>query len=153
MAKGGTVIMFMGEYSHTIDAKGRIIVPAKFRESLGDNIVVTKGLDNCLFVYTSEDWRKFEEKLRTLPLTNKDARKFTRFFLAGGAEMEIDKQGRILIPSVLREFAALEKDVVLVGVGSRIEIWDKARWNESISIYDDDMEEVAENMESLGFTI
>ena len=130
--------MFMGEYSHTIDAKGRIIVPAKFRESLGDNIVVTKGLDNCLFVYTSEDWRKFEEKLRTLPLTNKDARKFTRFFLAGAAEMEIDKQGRILIPSVLREFAALEKDVVLVGVGSRIEIWDKARWNESISIYDDD---------------
>lgn len=153
MAKGGTVIMFMGEYSHTIDAKGRIIVPAKFRESLGDNFVVTKGLDNCLFVYTSEDWRKFEEKLRTLPLTNKGARKFTRFFLAGAAEMEIDKQGRILIPSVLREFAALEKDVVLVGVGSRIEIWDKARWNESISIYDDDMEEVAENMESLGFTI
>ncbi len=153
MAKGGTVIMFMGEYSHTIDAKGRIIVPAKFRESLGDNFVVTKGLDNCLFVYTSEDWRKFEEKLRTLPLTNKDARKFTRFFLAGAAEMEIDKQGRILIPSVLREFAALEKDVVLVGVGSRIEIWDKVRWNESISIYDDDMEEVAENMESLGFTI
>lgn len=153
MAKGGTVIMFMGEYSHTIDAKGRIIVPAKFRESLGDNIVVTKGLDNCLFVYTSEDWRKFEEKLRTLPLTNKDARKFTRFFLAGAAEMEIDKQGRILIPSVLREFAALEKDVVLVSVGSRIEIWDKARWNESISIYDDDMEEVAENMDSLGFTI
>lgn len=153
VAKGETVIMFMGEYSHTIDAKGRIIVPAKFRESLGDNIVVTKGLDNCLFVYTSEDWRKFEEKLRTLPLTNKDARKFTRFFLAGAAEMEIDKQGRILIPSVLREFAALEKDVVLVGVGSRIEIWDKARWNESISIYDDDMEEVAENMESLGFTI
>lgn len=146
--------MFMGEYSHTIDAKGRIIVPAKFRESLGDNFVVTKGLDNCLFVYTSEeDWRKFEEKLRTLPLTNKDARKFTRFFLAGAAEMEIDKQGRILIPSVLREFAALEKDVVLVGVGSRIEIWDKASWNESISIYDDDMEEVAENMESLGFTI
>lgn len=145
--------MFMGEYSHTIDAKGRIIVPAKFRESLGNNFVVTKGLDNCLFVYTSEDWRKFEEKLRTLPLTNKDARKFTRFFLAGAAEMEIDKQGRILIPSVLREFAALEKDVVLVGVGSRIEIWDKASWNESISIYDDDMEEVAENMESLGFTI
>jgi len=153
VAKGGTVIMFMGEYSHTIDAKGRIIVPAKFRESLGNNFVVTKGLDNCLFVYTSEDWRKFEEKLRTLPLTNKDARKFTRFFLAGAAEMEIDKQGRILIPSVLREFAALEKDVVLVGVGSRIEIWDKASWNESISIYDDDMEEVAENMESLGFTI
>lgn len=151
--KGGAIAMFMGEYSHTIDAKGRIIVPAKFRESLGDNFVVTKGLDNCLFVYTKEDWLKFEEKLRTLPLTNKDARKFTRFFLAGAAEMEVDKQGRILIPSVLREFAALEKDVVFVGVGSRIEIWNRARWDESISGYDDDMDEVAENMDSLGFTI
>ena len=145
--------MFMGEYSHTIDAKGRIIVPVKFRESLGDNFVVTKGLDNCLFVYTKEDWQKFEEKLRKLPLTNKDARKFTRFFLAGAAEMEVDKQGRILIPSVLREFAALEKDVVFVGVGSRIEIWNRAGWDESISGYDDDMDEVAENMDSLGFTI
>ncbi len=145
--------MFMGEYSHTIDAKGRIIVPVKFRESLGDNFVVTKGLDNCLFVYTKEYWQKFEEKLRTLPLTNKDARKFTRFFLAGAAEMEVDKQGRILIPSVLREFAALEKDVVFVGVGSRIEIWNRAGWDESISGYDDDMDEVAENMDSLGFTI
>ena len=132
--------MFMGEYSHTIDAKGRIIVPVKFRESLGDNFVVTKGLDNCLFVYTKEDWQKFEEKLRTLPLTNKDARKFTRFFLAGAAEMEVDKQGRILIPSVLREFASLEKDVVFVGVGSRIEIWNRAGWDESISGYDDDIE-------------
>ena len=145
--------MFMGEYSHTIDAKGRIIVPVKFRESLGDNFVVTKGLDNCLFVYTKEDWQKFEEKLRTRPLTNKDARKFTRFFLAGAAEMEVDKQGRILIPSVLREFAALEKDVVFVGVGSRIEIWNRAGWDESISGYDNDMDEVAENMDSLGFTI
>ena len=145
--------MFMGEYSHTIDAKGRIIVPVKFRESLGDNFVVTKGLDNCLFGYTKEDWQKFEENLRTLPLTNKDARKFTRFFLAGAAEMEVDKQGRILIPSVLREFAALEKDVVFVGVGSRIEIWNRAGWDESISGYDDDMDEVAENMDSLGFTI
>lgn len=145
--------MFMGEYSHTIDAKGRIIVPVKFRESLGDNFVVTKGLDNCLFVYTKEDWQKFEEKLSTLPLTNKDARKFTRFFLAGAAEMEVDKQGRILIPSVLREFASLEKDVVFVGVGSRIEIWNRAGWDESISGYDDDMDEVAENMDSLGFTI
>ena len=118
-----------------------------------DNFVVTKGLDNCLFVYTKEDWQKFEEKLRTLPLTNKDARKFTRFFLAGAAEMEVDKQGRILIPSVLREFASLEKDVVFVGVGSRIEIWNRAGWDESISGYDDDMDEVAENMDSLGFTI
>ena len=145
--------MFMGEYGHTIDAKGRIIVPAKFRESLGDNFIITKGLDNCLFVYTNEEWQRFEEKLKTLPLTNKNARTFTRFFLAGAASVEVDKQGRILLPSVLREFAGLEKDVVLVGVASRIEIWSKDRWTESISTYDDDMDEVAANMESLGFSI
>ena len=145
--------MFMGQYNHTIDAKGRVIIPAKFREKLGTSFVVTKGLDGCLYGYANDDWAAFEERLGTLPITNKNTRQFTRFFLAGAAECELDKQGRILIPSVLREFAALEKDVVLVGVGSRIEIWDKARWNESISIYDDDMEEVAENMESLGFTI
>ena len=136
-----------------IDAKGRIIVPVKFRESLGDNFIITKGLDNCLFVYTNEEWQRFEEKLKTLPLTNKNARTFTRFFLAGAADVELDKQGRILIPSVLREFASLQKDVVFVGVGSRIEIWSKESWNDSISNYDDNMEEVAENMDSLGFTI
>lgn len=151
--KGGTIAMFMGEYGHTIDAKGRIIVPVKFRESLGDNFIITKGLDNCLFVYTNEEWQRFEEKLKTLPLTNKNARTFTRFFLAGAADVELDKQGRILIPSVLREFASLQKDVVFVGVGSRIEIWSKESWNDSISNYDDNMDEVAENMDSLGFTI
>ena len=151
--KGGTIAMFMGEHGHTIDAKGRIIVPAKFRESLGDNFIITKGLDNCLFVYTNEEWQRFEEKLKTLPLTNKNARTFTRFFLAGAADVELDKQGRILIPSVLREFASLQKDVVFVGVGSRIEIWSKESWNDSISNYDDNMDEVAENMDSLGFTI
>ena len=114
--------MFMGEYNHTIDAKGRLIVPSKFREILGDVFVVTKGLDGCLFVYDNEEWKRFEEKLRSLPITNKEARQFVRFFLAGATEAEVDKQGRILIPNVLREFAALTKDVVLVGVGSRIEI-------------------------------
>lgn len=153
VGKGETIAMFMGEYGHTIDAKGRIIVPVKFRESLGDNFIITKGLDNCLFVYTNEEWQRFEEKLKTLPLTNKNARTFTRFFLAGAADVELDKQGRILIPSVLREFASLQKDVVFVGVGSRIEIWSKESWNDSISNYDDNMEEVAENMDSLGFTI
>lgn len=145
--------MFMGEYNHTIDAKGRIIVPAKFRETLGDEFVVTKGLDNCLFVYPNDEWHKFEEKLQTLPLTNKNARQFTRFFLAGAANVEVDKQGRILLPAVLREFADLTKDIVFVGVAGRIEIWSRQRWDESISKYDDDMDEVAENMESLGFTI
>lgn len=145
--------MFMGEYNHTIDAKGRLIVPAKFREILGDNFIVTKGLDGCLFVYPNDEWTRFEEKLKGLPLTNKNARQFTRFFLAGAAACEVDKQGRILLPQVLREFASLEKDVVLVGVASRIEIWSRERWDESMNTYDGDMDEVAENMESLGFSI
>lgn len=145
--------MFMGEYNHTIDAKGRLIVPAKFREALGDEFVVTKGLDGCLFVYSNSEWNAFEEKLRTLPLTNKNARQFTRFFLAGAAACEVDKQGRILLPQVLRGFAKLEKDVVLVGVASRIEIWSKEVWEESVNTYDTDMDEVAENMENLGFSI
>ena len=145
--------MFMGEYNHTIDAKGRLIVPAKFREILGDNFIVTKGLDGCLFVYPNDEWTRIEEKLKSLPLTNKNARQFTRFFLAGAAACEVDKQGRILLPQVLREFASLEKDVVLVGVASRIEIWSRERWDESMNTYDGDMDEVAENMESLGFSI
>ena len=145
--------MFMGEYNHTIDAKGRLIVPAKFREILGDNFIVTKGLDGCLFVYPNDEWTRFEEKRKSLPLTNKNARQFTRFFLAGAAACEVDKQGRILLPQVLREFASLEKDVVLVGVASRIEIWSRERWDESMNTYDGDMDEVAENMESLGFSI
>lgn len=143
----------MGEYNHTIDAKGRLIVPAKFREVLGDEFVVTKGLDGCLFVYPDEEWKAFEEKLKSLPLTNKNSRQFTRFFLAGAASCEVDKQGRILLPSVLRDFAQLEKEVVLVGVGSRIEIWSRKKWDECMDTYDDDMDEVAENMESLGFSI
>ena len=145
--------MFMGEYNHIIDAKGRLIVPAKFREILGDNFVVTKGLDGCLFVYSDKEWQAFEEKLKTLPLTNKNARQFTRFFLAGAAQVEVDKQGRILLPQVLREFAGLEKEVVLVGVASRIEIWSKGHWDDCMTDYDADMDEVAENMESLGFSI
>jgi MraZ protein len=143
--------MFMGEYNHTIDAKGRLIIPSKFRETLGEEFVVTKGLDGCLFVYPISEWQVFEEKLRTLPMTNKDARKFSRFFLAGAAMCELDKQGRILIPAVLREFAALEKDVVLAGVLGRVEIWSKERWTD-ISEYDD-MEDVAEHMSQLGITI
>ena len=145
--------MFMSQYNHTIDAKGRVIIPAKFREKLGDSFVVTKGLDGCLYGYAQEEWRSFEEKLGTLPITNKDSRQFTRFFLAGAAECELDKQGRILIPSVLREFAGLEKDVVLVGVASKIEIWSKERWDEANGQYEDNMDDIAKNLESLGFSI
>ena len=141
----------MGEYNHTIDTKGRLIIPSKFREALGDEFVVTKGLDGCLFVYDNEEWQNFEGKLKTLPLTNKDARQFVRFFLAGAAAVEVDKQGRILLPSVLREFAGLEKEVVLVGVASRVEIWSKEKW-ESAAAYED-MEEIAEHMAELGIGI
>lgn len=140
--------MFMGEYNHTVDAKGRLIVPSKFREQLGDEFVVTKGLDGCLFVYENTEWKALEEKLHALPLTNANARKFSRFFLAGATTCEVDKQGRILLPAVLRDFAKIDKDAVLVGVGSRIEIWSKDAWNESNTY--DDMEEIAENMEGLG---
>jgi len=143
--------MFMGEYNHTIDPKGRVIVPAKFREALGEEFVVTKGLDGCLFVYDMKEWNAFEEKLKTLPITNKDARSFVRFFLAGATGVELDKQGRILLPGVLREFAALNKDVVLVGVASRVEIWSKERWENTASF--DDMEDIAEHMAELGLSI
>ena len=140
--------MFMGEYNHTVDEKGRLIIPVKFRDELGSEVVVTKGLDGCLFAYDLTEWRVLEEKLRALPLTNKDARAFARFMLAGAASVEIDKQGRILLPQVLRNFAGLEKDVVLIGVASRIEIWNKEKWEDAS--YDADAEELAEKMENLG---
>lgn len=143
--------MFMGEYSHSIDVKGRLIMPAKFREQLGEQFVVTKGVDGCLYVYSNEEWTRIEEKFREVNLTTKDARKFMRFFFAGAATCEVDKQGRILIPSVLREFASLEKDVVLIGVLSKIEIWSKNRY-EDASTYDD-MDEIVEHMAELGLSI
>ena len=143
--------MCMGEYNHTIDPKGRLIIPSKFREALGDTFVVTKGLDGCLFVYDNEEWNAFEEKLKSLPITNKEARQFVRFFLAGAAEVEVDKQGRILVPNILREFAQISKDVVLIGVASRIEIWSKERF-EGMAAYED-MDEIAEHMEQLGLGI
>lgn len=143
--------MFMGEYNHSIDPKGRLIVPVKFRESLGDIFVVTQGLDGCLFVYPDKEWQEFEEKLKSLPMANRDARKFVRFFLAGAAQVEVDKQGRILLPANLRSFAGLTKDCTLVGVGGRVEIWDKDRWEENTSY--DDMDDIAEHMMDLGLNI
>jgi MraZ protein len=143
--------MFMGEYNHSIDTKGRVIIPSKFRESLGEEFVITQGLDGCLFVFPNNEFHAFEEKLKALPMSNKEARKFVRFFLAGAAQVELDKQGRILIPNVLREFAGLEKDLALVGVGSRVEIWDKERWNENTSY--EDMDEIANHMSDLGINI
>ena len=141
----------MCEYSHTVDAKGRLIIPAKFREVLGDIFVVCKGLDHCLYVYSNEDWEAFANQLTSLPLTNKDARQFVRFFLSGASQVEVDKQGRILVPTSLRTFAELDKDVILAGAGHRIEIWSKERWEgESI---DGDMDEIAATMDKLGITL
>ena len=143
--------MFMGEYNHTIDAKGRLIVPSKFREQLGNEFVVTKGLDGCLFVYSNEEWKHIEEKFREIPLTTKDARKFSRFFFAGAASCEVDKQGRILLPANLREYAGIEKEVVSVGVLSRVVIWSKDRWQDNGDY--DDMDEIAEHMAEMGLGI
>ncbi len=144
--------MFMGEYNHTIDAKSRLIVPSKFRETLGDEFVVTKGLDGCLFVFDNAEWAVFEETLRKLPsLTNPDVRKFVRFFMAGATSVEVDKMGRILIPAALKDHAALEKNIVLIGVGSRIEIWSKERYDGTVTY--EDMEEIAKHMSELGLGI
>ena len=117
--------MFMGEYRHTVDPKGRLIVPSKFRELLGAEFVVTRGLDGCLFVYPMESWEAYVEELKKLPLTDRNARLFTRFIIAGATTCELDKQGRILIPTTLREFANLKKDVLLAGMLDHIEIWDE----------------------------
>lgn len=135
-----------------MDAKGRLIVPAKFRDQLGDEFVVTRGLDGCLFAYTLDEWHNIEEQYRNMAMTSKNARKFSRFFFAGAVTCEVDKQGRILLPPVLREYAGITKDVVLAGILSRIEIWDKDRWLENT--YDEDeMDDVAEYMAELGFSI
>ena len=141
----------MGEYNHTIDTKGRLIVPSKFREALGDEFVVTKGWDGCLFVYAIDDWKVFEEKLASLPLINVEARQFARYFLSGAQYVTVDKQGRILMPQDLREFAGLEKDVVLAGMGGRIEIWSLDKWNENNEQVD--INKISEGMINLGLTI
>jgi MraZ protein len=143
--------MFKGEYNHTIDPKGRLIIPSKFRELLGEEFVMTKGLDGCLSIYPQEEWESFEEKLRALPLTNKNARTLTRFFVAGACTCELDKQGRILVPQTLREFAGLEKDVVLAGNLNRIEVWSKEAWARNCDF--DDMDSIAEGMQEMGIVI
>ena len=122
--------MFMGEYQHTLDGKGRLILPAKIREGLGDTFIATRGLDGCLFVYTREEWAALEGKLKQLSLVKPEARAFSRYIFPGAAELEADKQGRVLLPPNLREYAKLEKDVVVIGVSTRVEIWNKELWNE-----------------------
>ncbi len=140
--------MYTGEYSHTVDTKGRLILPSKLRESLGDEFVVTKGMEGCLFVYDKAQWSKFEEKLNELSITNRESRKALRFFLSGAITAEVDKQGRFLIPTNLREHAGLTKDVVLVGCGRNVEIWDKERWQASNE--NDDIEAIVDYLDSIG---
>ena len=138
--------MFMGEYQHTVDAKGRLIIPAKFRNDLDGGFVVTRGLDKCLFAYTMDEWKRLEEKLKALPVTKKDARAFTRFFFSGATEVELDKQGRVNLPANLLSYAGLEKDCVVLGVSSRIEIWAKDAWEGYFEESEDSFNEIAENL-------
>ena len=146
----GETKLFIGEYEHSVDAKGRVIMPAKLREDIGEKFIVTKGLDGCLFAYSTTEWSNFQEKLKTLPLTNKNARDFVRFFLSGAVECEIDKQGRFLIPNNLRMYATLEKEVMIIGVGTRIEIWNREQWKQYSSDENISADEIAENMTMLG---
>jgi len=143
--------MFRGEYNHTIDTKGRMSVPSKLRDALGDTFVVTKGLDGCLMAYNTCEWENFEQKLQELPLTNKNARKLVRHFSGGAVDVEIDGQGRILLPANLREHAGLTKEVVLIGMGNRVEIWSRDKY-ETDGTYED-MDEVASALEDMGLGI
>ncbi len=142
--------MLGGEYRHTIDAKGRVSIPAKFRNDLGNVFVISKGIgENCLFIFTLHEWRRLEEKIKKLPLTDKKARRFSRYLIGGSSECEIDKQGRVMLPQYLREYASLKKDAVLVGLSTRVEIWDAEEWDayNDLSTQDSDIED---DMESLG---
>ncbi|MBK1811036.1 division/cell wall cluster transcriptional repressor MraZ [Clostridium sp. YIM B02505] len=141
--------MFIGEYQHGLDNKNRIIMPSKFREELGSRFIMTKGLDGCLYVYPLTEWKVLEEKLKSLPLTNKDARAFVRFFFSGATEIETDKQGRGVIPQNLIEYAAINKEIVSIGVLTRIEIWGKEKWID-YNNSDIDFDAIAEKMSDLG---
>jgi len=147
---GGYLSMFMGEFQHSIDAKGRLIVPSKLREKLGEKFVVTRGLDGCLFGYPLSEWEKLEEKLNEMPLAKKDARTFVRFFYSAATECEIDKQGRINIPVTLRNHADLTKSCVIIGVSNRIEIWDETRWQAFSEEAEENFDEIAETMIDFG---
>ena len=142
--------MFLGEYQHSVDTKGRVIMPAKFRDKLRQRFIVTKGLDKCLLIYTEGDWSALDEKVRQLPVTDEGVRKFVRFFFGGAAECECDAQGRVNIPQNLRDYAGIQKDVVSIGVSNRIEMWSREGWDSynNDSNFIDNM--LAEKMSQLG---
>ena len=138
--------MFIGEYHHTIDEKGRIIIPVKFREELGNNFIITRGIENCLFVYSEENWAKITNKLNSLPFTKKDARTFNRFFMSGATNVELDKQGRVNISKPLIDYASLLKDCVIIGTGDRLEVWSQESWESFFDSTKDSMSDIAENL-------
>jgi len=142
--------MFIGEYQHTLDAKGRMFVPARFRDDLGDTFIVTLGLDNCLFVFPQEEFSRLKAKLDAVSITNKDARRFARFFFARASECEMDKQVRIMLPAHLRDYAGLTKDVTVVGVSNRVELWNSDAWETDHSFDKFSPDELSEKMELLG---
>jgi len=142
--------MFIGEYSYTIDAKKRLTVPPKFRKILGEKAVITRGLDNCLFLYTQKDWEELAEKLSKLPLSQADARGFSRIMLAGVMEVDIDALGRILVPDYLKDYAKLGKKTVVVGLYNRVEIWDEEKWNEYTQRTESQAGDIAERLKELG---
>ena len=138
--------MFMGEYHHNIDEKSRLVVPSNFRDLLGSSFVVTRGLEKCLYIYTLDEWNKIKEKLEALPNTKKDVRTFMRTFYSGANNAELDKSGRVVISSNLKEYANLEKECVILGVNDRIEIWDKREFDSFMDTYADKIEDIAENL-------
>lgn len=138
--------MFMGEYHHSIDDKGRIIIPSKFRYELGEKFIVTRGLEKCLFVYSLSEWNNIVNRLKSLPFTKKDARDFIRFFLSGAAECEFDKQGRINITSPLVSYADLNKETVIIGANDRIEIWSKEGWDKFFADNENKLADIAEHL-------
>ena len=143
--------MFSGEYQHTLDAKGRVIMPSKLREGLGESFFVTKGLDKNLLVFSREEWDVFNNKLNTLPMANKNARGFSRLFLSGAVECEANAQGRVLLPATLRAYAGIDKDVTIIGNGNKVEIWSTENWNNYIDALDPEM--IAESLCEIGINI
>ena len=142
--------MLMGQFNQKVDTKGRMIVPAKMRDEVGGTFVVTKGLEHCIFGFPIQKWEQLVEKLNELSLTDKNVRRFTRFFLAGATTLDIDGQGRVLLPQVLRAYASIEKDVVLIGAGSRMEIWNPDKFIEDTTFDEEELDELAEYMAGLG---
>lgn len=142
--------MFIGEYKHSIDSKGRLAVPKKFRDALGDSPVITRGLDSCLFLYTREEWEKIAVKLSTLPISQKNTRAFSRLMLAGAMDVQLDKQGRIMIPEYLRDYGRLQKNTIVAGLYNRLEVWDESAWNDYKHMTEAQSEDIAEQLSELG---